>query len=121
MTMISMTKRLIRSHKGGRTARAPEARMTLQERERLDTVLEQRGIKHTDWYIGHVNADYAAIIGEDTMNFDKIAKQVIKDGEKCTADDVKRLYDSLDDENKKAVTEKWMIETLRNTQPPINA
>lgn len=59
--------------------------------------------------------------GEKKMNFEKIAKNVREDGEECTADDVKRLYDSLDLKNKKAATEKWMIDTLRNTQPPINS
>ena len=62
-----MTKRHITPHKGGRTARAPEARMTPQERGRLDMVLQHRGVKHIDWYIGHIEADYAEITGDDTM------------------------------------------------------
>lgn len=56
----------------------------------------------------------------EMLDFEKIAKRVRKDGEKCTASDVERLYNSLDDVNKKDVTEKWLFDSLRNTQPPIN-
>lgn len=62
-----MTKRRITPHKGGRTARAHAARMTPQEREHLDAVLQQRGVKYVDWFVDHVEADYAEITGGNTM------------------------------------------------------
>ncbi len=62
-----MTRR-ITAHKGGRTARAPEARMTPAERERLEAVLQHYSAKYVNWLIDHVEADYAEITqGDDTM------------------------------------------------------
>lgn len=54
------------------------------------------------------------------IDFDKVAAKVRKDGEQCTANDVERLYNSLDETNKKACTEKYLFDVLINTQPQIN-
>lgn len=58
------------------------------------------------------------------MNTNKIVNAVIADGEQCDAETVKRLLESLTDEDRAAMAadpamgEQWMIDTLINTQPP---
>ncbi len=54
------------------------------------------------------------------LNFENIAARVRKDGEQCDAETVERLYASLDDENKAAVTSTWLFNALINTQPPLS-
>lgn len=58
---------------------------------------------------------------KQSINFEKIARRVRKDGEQCDAETVERLYNSLDDENKQAVTAKWLYEALINTQPALES
>jgi len=49
--------REITPHKGGRDKWAPRARMTEDERNRLDKVMEERGESFADWIMRHVEQD----------------------------------------------------------------
>ena len=50
-------KRVIKSSKGGRTARAPEARMTPADLAALEVILLARGISFADWLAEKIAAD----------------------------------------------------------------
>lgn len=54
-TLIS--KRTIKPSKGGRTARAPEARLTPGELDGLRFVLVNRGLSFADWLVEKVKED----------------------------------------------------------------
>lgn len=62
----------------------------------------------------------------DKIDFEKIAKRVNDDGEKCDAETVKRLFDSLDSGGQmwvsvssKTEIEQWAFAVLCNTQPAL--
>lgn len=53
-------KRVIKSHKGGRTSRAPEARMTPEDLAALESLLEKLGLSFGDWLHEKIAADSQA-------------------------------------------------------------
>ncbi len=53
--MKTKKKRTIKPHKGGRTARAPEARIRPESLERLKVILKSRGISFADWLEEKIN------------------------------------------------------------------
>jgi len=52
-----MDKRVIQPHKGGRTEHAPRARLTEDERKRLEKVLNRTGETMADWIARHIEMD----------------------------------------------------------------
>ena len=50
-------KRIIKSSKGGRTARAPEARVTPADLAALQSILLARGLSFGDWLAEKIAAD----------------------------------------------------------------
>jgi hypothetical protein len=50
-------KRVIKSSKGGRTARAPGARLTPADLAVLRVILSVRGISYADWLAAKIAAD----------------------------------------------------------------
>jgi hypothetical protein len=44
-------KRKIKAHKGGRTSHIPRGRLTPEQRESLDKILDREGLSFSDWVI----------------------------------------------------------------------
>ena len=48
---------IITPHKGGRTARFPDTRLTPEARDQLDKILARRGLSASDWVTEKIEAD----------------------------------------------------------------
>lgn len=58
------SKRAIRSHKGGRTAQFPRARLTPEVRAMLDTILAERKLSAADWVTQVIERECQLVVSQ---------------------------------------------------------